>query len=518
MPGLPHPLRSLCPTRPPHFLALSYNRINGTHACENSVTLGDLKSPKGLNFSGWVLSDWGGVHSTVPSALAGLDVEMPGDSYFGSALLAAVQSGQVPLSNIDDKVLRVLRPMFAQGLFDIPQQGHADSNVTSDRHNALARDLAAAGTVLLVNKPGVLPLSNSVATITVVGTAAHDKPYPSGTGSGGLSLPYLIDPLEGIAARAGPGCNVTYMRGITVFQNITQFFSPSRGDHYIDFACEECGGLYTEVRVEGMASDSPCPQLDCIELDLWYNVGTQGNLILPKGMDPPMPSTGYQYVRVLGYALPLNYSGPVPTATLELWKGMDTPTGQPANSHLDFWTLASDASRAAAAAAGYTKVAAIGRLALASLAPTPQPITSEKIIIVVSTGSGEGSDRPTLNLTAEDTTMVSQVLAAHPGEAVVVINGPAAVTMPWAADAGAIIMQWYPGQEMGNALADILWGDVNPSGRLPVTFPTSDADSPLHSAAQYPGVDGVVNYTEKLLIGYRYWDSENLVPLFPFGS
>ena len=129
----------------------SYNRINGSHACENFVVLGDLKStlPGGLNFSGWVLSDWGGVHSTVPSALAGLDMEMPGSDYFGSALEQAVLDQQVPLTLIDDKVLRILTPMFAAGLFDYPNTGTEDSNVTSPAHTQLARELAAAGTRLV---------------------------------------------------------------------------------------------------------------------------------------------------------------------------------------------------------------------------------------------------------------------------------------------------------------------------------------------------------------------------------
>ena len=124
--------------------------MNSTYACENNVTLGDLKNPAGLNLTGWVLSDGGGVHSTVPSALAGLDMEMPGNEFFDAALAAAVAAGSVTPAQIDDKVFRILRPMFQASLFDLPQQGTVDSNVTSQRHNLLARALSAAGTVLLV--------------------------------------------------------------------------------------------------------------------------------------------------------------------------------------------------------------------------------------------------------------------------------------------------------------------------------------------------------------------------------
>ena len=499
----------------PRFPAGSYNRINGTYACENNVTLGDLKNPKGLNFSGWVLSDWGGVHSTVPSALAGLDVEMPGAEFFGDALAEAVAAGSVPLPLIDDKVLRILTPMFSQGLFDIPQQGRADSNVTSDRHAALARTLAASGTVLLKNAPGVLPFVNP-ASILVVGDAAHNQPYCCGGGSGGLIPPYVVDPLAGITARAGPDVNVTYQPGLPFFQNLSTWFAPSRGDHFLDFACDECFGLYSVVRVEGFASATPCPTIGCVQLGLWWNGASQSNLVILDGMAPPAP--GYAYVRPLGYALPTNYSGPVKTAPLELWKGMDTPTGKAPDSHLDFWTLATDASRQDAMARGYTKVATLALLPLEPVVVPPPPApTAEAVVVVVSTGSGEGHDRVTLSLSDSDNTMINNLVAALPGKVVVVIYGPAAVLMPWAPLAGAIVNAWYPGQEMGNALADILWGDVNPSGRLPLTFPVQETDGPLQSPEQYPGVNGTVVYSEKLLIGYRWWDAAGVAPLFAFG-
>ena len=114
--------------------------------------------------------------------------------------------------------------------------------------------------MLLKNAPGVLPLSNP-ASILVVGDAAHLQPYCCGDGSGGLIPPYVVDPLAGITARAGPGTSVTYQPGLPFFQNITTWFSPSRGDHFLDFACDECYGLYTAVRAEGYASAAPCPTL-----------------------------------------------------------------------------------------------------------------------------------------------------------------------------------------------------------------------------------------------------------------
>ena len=505
----------------------SYNLVNGTHACENAVTLGHLKHPRGLNFTGFVLSDWGGVHSTVASALAGLDQEMPGGDFFGPALAAAVTAGAVPLGVLDDKVLRVLTPMFAAGLFDAPPAPGAtqDANVTSGAHDALARRLAAAGTVLLQNAGGLLPLGGGgapVAALVVLGDAAHVDPYCCGRGSGGLSPPYVVDPLAGLAARAGPDCNVTYVRTPPFFANISTWFAPARGDSFFSSGCPECFGLYTQVRVEGLASAAACD--GCVQLDLWYNGATSSNLVAAAGFAPP---PGYALVRPQAWVLPLNYSGPAPTAVLELWRGATTPTGQPAGSHTDFWTLASAASRAEAQARGYTLVAALGRLPLqqpptSALLPPPAAAAlaaADAVVVVVSADSGEGSDRPSLALADADVAMITAAAAAAaPGRVVVVLNAPAAVlTAPWAARVAAVVMQFYPGQEMGHALADVLWGDVNPAGRLPVTFPVAAGDTPLQTPEQYPGINGSVVYSERLAIGYRWFDAAGVAPAFAFG-
>jgi beta-glucosidase len=349
------------------------NKIGASYSCESAATLGDLKNPQGLNFSGFVLTDWEGAHSTVDAALAGLDMEMPDADYLGPALLAAVEAGTVPATRLDDMALRVLTPMFAAGIFDIPNNGTMDSNATSPAHNALSREIAAAGTVLLQNRGGLLPLSAPAAgqrlSIAVIGDDASASPQCCITGSGAVTPPYVITPLEGVSARAGPNANVSYTR------------------------------------------------------------------------TPP--------------------------------------------------------------AAG---VAAVAALAAAA----------DVAIVCVSVSSGEGSDRASLNLSAIDTQLLAAVTAAQP-RTVVVLHVPGAVVMPWADAAGAIVAAWFPGSEMGSSLADILFGDVNPSGRLPVTFPVLESDTPMQNPDQYPGVDGVVNYTEKLLIGHRWFDANNVAPRFPFG-
>ena len=304
-----------------------------------------------------------------------MDMEMPNANYFGQALVAAVESGAVPLSRLNDMATRVLVPMFSAGLFDgsYPAPGAwEDANVTSPAHNALARSLAAAGTVLLKNTPGLLPLRRGLSNLLVVGDACSLSPICCGTGSGAVPPPYLVSPLDGVKARAAVGgtSNVTFLRS------------------------------------------------------------------------PPNPSA-------------LNAT--------------------------------------AATAAGY-----------------------EAVLLCLSSPSGEGSDRPNLSLAPLDDALAAALVAANPAT-IVSLQVPGAVLMPWSEGAGAILCTWFAGQEMGNALADVLWGDVNPSGRLPLTFPLREGDTPMQTPAQYPGVNGVANYSEGLNIGYRWFDSHGVQPAYPFG-
>jgi beta-glucosidase len=493
----------------------SYNLINGSHACENQVTLGDLKSPQGLNFSGWVLSDWGGVHSTLASAFNGLDQEMPGSQYFGQALIDAVNAGQIPMSVIYDKVFRILVPMFQQGLFDIPSTGTQDTNCTSSSHTLLSRTIAAAGTVLLKNaNNNVLPIdTTSVKNILVVGDAASLSPQCCGAGSGFNNPPYIVSPLEGITTRAGPNINVTYAPSPASSVGLHQWVSASRGDHFLDFTCDACDNSYIDKRIEGFAYLNLCP--DCIELMLYWDGGNLSNVVTTSDY---LPGASYEYIRPIGYALPLSYNGPLATSILELWGGQEVVNGV---THMTYFTLATTDSRTEAQAMNLKLIGQLGRVEVSADSPDLSVITklasaADFVVIVVATPSSEGSDRPNLDLSPSDDALVTAVTAANPKTAVV-LNSPAAIIMNWSDSAGAILHDFFPGQEQGNALADILFGDVNPSGRLPLTIPMSNSDNPLPTPEQYPGVNGTVYYTEKLLIDYRWFDSNNVTPRFPFG-
>jgi len=141
---------------------------------------------------------------------------------------------------------------------------------------------------------------------------------------------------------------------------------------------------------------------------------------------------------------------------------------------------------------------------------------SQVAVVVVADPATEGADRPSLELPADQDRLISAVAAANP-RTIVVLNTASAVTMPWLNSVAAVFESWYPGQTAGTAIGDVLFGNANPSGKLPVTFPRSDAQGPDRSPAEYPGIDGNVYYDEGLLVGYRWYNATGQKPLFPFG-
>lgn len=344
----------------------SYNRVNSRYACESEALNATLKKLWGFN--GFVMSDWGAGFSTVAGMNNGMDMDMYSGHFPGNAITNAIQSGNVPASELDSMANRILTTMFQFGVFDTPPTGNLSSTVTNSANNQFARSAAAEGTVLLKNSGGLLPLGSSVHSIAVIGSVASVAPISTGGGSASVNLPYNITPLAGITNRAGSGVTVSYAQG------------------------------------DGAS----------------------------------------------------------------LFQALQLATN------------------------------------------------SDVAIVCVGQQTSEGSDRSGLSLPNGQDALVSAVAAANP-HTIVVLYSSSATLMPWASQVAAVLVAWYPGQENGNALAQVLLGDVNPSAKLPVTIPASSNQVPTGTTAQFPGVSGHVSYSEQLLVGYRWYDANNVSPLFPFG-
>jgi beta-glucosidase len=384
----------------PAAVMCSYNRVNGDFACENKYLLTDVLK-KDWKFPGFVLSDWGGTHSTEKASAAGLDNEEPGEFFYGDSYKAAVQAGKIPMAELDEHVLRILRSMFAAGVVDYPRQRYVVDPFTGLE---TARKIEEGSIVLLKNQGAVLPIDPmKVRSIAVIG-AHSDVGMISGGGSA------QVDP---------PGGNAILPPG---------------------------KGLVTHWQEHIWFPTSPLKAIEARapEAKVTYDPGTD------------------------------------PAAAAEAAKGKDVA------------------------------------------------------IVFAYVWESEGMDLPNLSLTDNQDAVVAAVAAANP-KTIVVLETGSPVTMPWVDAPAAILEAWYAGSDGANAVGNVLFGSVNPSGKLPNTFPKSEADlphptivkpppesehfsgpfSPAKWAAGLPPFQAT--YDEGVKVGYKWYDAENKPVLFPFG-
>jgi beta-glucosidase len=387
----------------------SYNRINGVYACENPYTLTDVLK-KDFGFKGFVVSDWGGTQSTVKAAMAGLDVEMPGNDSFGAPLKKAVENSEVPMERLNDMVHRILRTEFDSGIVDDPPQPESPNVM---RGFEVAQKTEERGAVLLKNEHGALPLNAAtIKSIAVIGGHAD---------AGVLS-----------------------------------------------------GGGSSQVSPAG------------------------GNAV------PPPPEIARNPLAFMMLAV-YHHSAPL--------KGIEAKAPRA--------VVKFDAGTDPASAAALAK-------------------SSQVAIVFAVQHESEGMDLKSLSLPDRQDALIEAVAAANP-HTIVVLETGGAVLMPWIDKVAAVVEAWYPGIRGSEAIANLLFGDVNPSGKLPLTFPRSEADLPhpehlappkadaAHPVPKLPGAPGVigmamgigpffdVHYDEGLKVGYKWYDAEKKPVLFPFG-
>ncbi len=494
----------------------SYNQVNTIYACENPFLLNQALRQQ-WGFPGFVVSDWGATHSTVAAADSGLDMEMWDGAYFGDALKTAVLNGQVSMTTLNTQVHRILRSMFAVGLFDHPPVGSLSNNVASAADDQFALQSEEQGSVLLKNSQNLLPLnSNSVHSIAVIGPGGSVNPKDAGGGSAGVIAPFIVTPLQGITKRAGSNINVQYAEGTNPDGSLpalaTQYLTPPSG-----------GGNGLQGEYFNNMTLSGTPVLTRVDPNIDFN--WNGN----------SPGTGVNA-----------------TSWSARWTGTLTP---PATGTYAFSTTSDDGSRvyinnqlvidnwrdqwpnvqsgsvqltggqAYSIRVEYYQNWGGSRVTLGWNAPGQDTAfnqavqlakSSDVAVVVANDNEAEGSDRTSLSISDAQEQLVEAVTQANP-HTIVVLNTGAPVLMPWVNQAQAILEAWYPGQEDGNALAALLFGDVNPSGKLPMTFPASANDVPANTPAQYPGINNQAQYSEGVFVGYRHYDQNNITPLFPFG-
>ena len=501
----------------------SYNLVNGSQACENGrLQNGVLKgeSAGGMGFTGFITADWGATHSTVGSANGGLDIEMPDARYFGSALAAAVDDGQVSRATIDDKLHRILGAMFRQGLFDRPPGGDIDTIATTPAHVAVARQVAIQGSVLLKNSDAILPLDAATRSIAVIGTGGDAAVLAQGDGSAGVRTEAVVSPYAGIRLRAGSGTSVTYAAGTARADGAlpgidSRYLTPGTG---VDNEGTH-GATVDFYKGIHLADPSIGQRIDTgIDFD-WHGgspvAGVPGGSWSARWtatLTPPLTGTyTFSLTSDDGSRLFIDgkrvVDGWVPQASTTRTASVALTAGQPVRLQVEYFETGGGSS-----------------LRLGWKLPGPslhdqalEAARGADVAVVFATrGEGEGADLGDIGFPAEQNQLIADVAAVNP-RTVVVVNSGSAMAMPWASSVKAIVAGWYPGQEYGHALAALLFGDENFSGRLPVSFPKSLDDLPARTPAQFPGRRDTVQYSEGIDVGYRWYDRRNIEPLFPFG-
>ena len=494
----------------------AYNFVNGHHACaQPDLLVGVLKDEWG--FDGLVVSDWGAIKETVAPAGNGLDLEMPGPGrWWGKGRLQeAVEAGQVDEALIDDKVRRIVGFLDWAGRLGTPTD-HDEASVERPEHRTLARRAAASSMVLVRNHEDLLPLTPD-KTVALIGPGAADTAVLGG-GSASLVPHRTSTVLESLTERLGERL-IGHAPGIDMRRKADAVPESWVADG-VSFELYEGFGFDGEP-FETVTQPRP--------FNVWFGE------LWPEGLDAMSvrleftmtpEHTGRHRFCALGFAharlfvdgeLVADNHDETFSAGLGLHGGegyLDLEGGKPYCIRLDHvpreggqWVCMVDVG---------VELADLDReqgldeaAALAAQANTA--------VVVVGSNSeweSEGGDRDSIGLPNNQDELVERVLDANPNT-VVVLNCGAPMTLPWLDRAAAVLLAWYPGQEAGEAIADVLVGEAEPGGRMPTSWAWREQDTPAY--LNYPGEAGVVRYGEGIFVGYRWYDARGIEPMIPFG-
>lgn len=490
----------------------SYNLINGEHATQNGFLNNDVLK-KDWGFDGVVMSDWDATYDGVAAALGGLDLEMPSGRFMNREnLLDAVKSGKVPMSVIDEKVRRILGLAARFGWLDREQQ-----DLTIPRYNEdgdrIALQAAQEGIVLLKNDGNLLPLAKG-KTVAVIGPLAYPA-QPVGGGSAQVQPFHAVSFMEGVSRQlTAAGSKVLYNQGIPFLSDILQDTelrgaakNGTAGVNAEYFASKDLTGAASVTQFEPRDSWPRAPET-------WLSARWTG-YFTPKAAGAHDVFVRGREDGYMGYRLFVDDK-----LAIDNWQFVKATQ--------DYMTLNLDTSphkvvleyfRNEGRGSADIRIGIANRSAI--IDPVAKALAAKADAVVLAIGfdpdtETESADR-TFRLPPGQEELVNEIAAANKNVIVVITSGGGVDMSGWISKVPAVIEAWYPGQEGGTALAQILSGEVDPSGRLPVSFERNEADSP--SFAYYypePGSKKIV-YKEGIFMGYRGFERSGKKPLFPFG-
>ena len=500
----------------------AYNKLNNIFCSSHQELLIKILKEE-WGFDGYVVSDWGAALETIENANGGLDLEMPGPSnVWGKALIHAVEASEVSEKLIDDKVKRILTVAEFSNRFQ-KSEIRAEQAIDQPKHRLLLRKAAADGMVLLKNE-GSLPLKKNIKKLAVIGPNALEAQIIGG-GSASLRPHYQIHPLEAVQERLGHETEILYSKGCH-----THKYLPKINEELM----EEKDGFLVEYFDGNQFDKNLILEERLTGSKFWVFEGFAKDVI-SKEERPDISVrfsctykpdiSGLHEFEIFGIGkCRLLIDG---NELIDNWTSMD-----PGEAFFTFGSASKKGvinlqkGEAYKIEVQYKFEGSFPAVYIGCQAPDEVDIFQEAletashaddVILIVGTNSDwetEGNDRADFNLPANQNKLIEAILEANQNT-VVVINTGSPIHMPWEKKAKAIIQTWFAGQEFGNALVDVLSGEVNPSGKLPTTFPVKIEDTPAYK--NYPGKDLQMNYDEKLLVGHRWYEANSRKPLFCFG-
>jgi beta-glucosidase len=507
--------RAILKTKPWAVMS-AYNRINGSYAAENEHLLKTVLRGE-WGFEGIIISDWYGTY-TANTPAGELDLEMPGPARWMDLehVKSAIEDGRLTEADIEAKANRLLLTFKKAGLFESPDL-QPDRSIDKPEHRGVIREAAREAIVLLKNE-NILPVdTEKITSIAVIGeNALHTKVL--GGGSSAVAPHYLISALDGIRERVRDQVEVSFAPGCFIHKGLPapdeDTLSTVDGDH----------GLLLEFFDNLDLSGAPAYSLTSKRVQFgWFD-----NCVPKVSQDRfSVRLSGYFTPKISGlHTFGLNMVGrgrlfvdgeklidtwEIPESSGQQTVQLEMVADQRVPLQVEY--MWEGDSRWRSLALGYLPPHAEDLLAEA----VELAARSDLVIVVAGLSSeweSEGFDRVDMRLPGNQNELIKKVAEANPN-VIVALNCGSPVEMPWLDEVPAVLQLWYNSQEIGNALADVVFGDVSPSGKLPISFPKRLEDNP--SFINFPGENGKVHYGEGLFVGYRYYDKKAMEPLFPFG-
>jgi len=497
----------------------SYNLINGVHASQHEHLIKDILKGD-WKFDGIVMSDWTSTYDAVAAANAGLDLEMPSGAFMNRQnLLPAINDGKVSVAAIDDKVRRMLRVMFRMGYFDRDQ---TDPSLPLDNPDSRTVALQAAreSIVLLKNQDNLLPLDRKrITSLAVVGPNAAVA-VTGGGGSSRVEPLHSVSPVAGITKLAGDGVKVYYSAGVST--NYAEMFAKSNFLHTADGGAV-VKGLKGEYFANMEFSGTPALVRADEHIDFrWQDQSPTADF--PKdnftirwtGTMTPSQNGDYEFIvrGDDGYRLMINSE-----LVIDNWKDQPATVRRavlPLEANREYQVKLEYYEHGGWAEIGFGWQQKIDVKESDAVKFAAQAEVTVACVGFNDETEGEGFDRP-FNLPEDQVALLHELAKVSKKVVVVVTAGGNVAMVDWLPEVEGLLHVWYPGQEGGTALAEILFGEVNPSGRLPVSFEKRWEDNATFNSYYDPDNDKRVAYTEGVFLGYRHFDKNAVEPMFAFG-